>query len=305
MSKAVVFNTYGNPDVLEVIDSDPPQPGPGQIRVRVMAAGVQPFDCLFRSGGAHQFMPARFPQRLGNEFAGTIDGLGDDHPELAIGDEVIGWTVSPAAYAGHVVVDAGQFVPKPPAIPWAEAGVLSASGQTASTALAELAVDSGDTVLIHGASGGVGTFAVQLAKARGATVIGTASEPNHEYLRSLGALPVSYGNGLTDRVHEIAPSGVDAALDLSGRVEALRASIELVSDRSRIGTTVYQPAAEELGIRRLSTARSAARLAELTALYGEGRLRVVIQQAYPLENAADAHRAVETGHVRGKVVITI
>jgi enoyl reductase len=304
MSRAVVFASYGDADVLHTIDTDPPQPDPGQLRVRVMAAGVQPFDCLFRSGAAHQWMPARFPQRLGNEFAGVVDAVGDDVTGWSVGDGVIGWSAWPAASAEHVAVGAEQLVAKPAGMPWAEAGALSASGQTAATALAKLGVGKDDTVLIHAAAGGVGTFAVQLARTRGAVVIGTASRRNHDYLRSLGATPVEYGDGLAARARGAALAGVDAALDLSGTMEALRASLELVRDKARIGTTAWQPAADELGIRRLSTERSAARLAELTDLYAKGALRVVIQQAYPLEQAADAHRAVETGHVRGKIVLT-
>jgi enoyl reductase len=304
VSRAVVFSAYGDPDVLHVIEVDPAPPGPGQVRVRAKAAGVQPFDCLFRSGAARQWLPASFPQRLGNEFAGIVEAIGDGVTTITSGDEVLGWA-GLACYAEHLLVGTDQLVPKPAGMPWAEAGVLSASGQTAATALAELAVGKGDTVLIHAAAGGVGSFAVQLARSSGATVIGTASPRNHAYLGSLGAIPVTYGDGLAGRVRAAAPGGVDAALDASGTVAALRASLELVGDRTRIGTVAFQPAADELGIRRLSTSRSTAQLTELTRLYTQGDLRVFIQQALPLSAAAEAHRLVETGHVRGKVVLTI
>jgi enoyl reductase len=167
---------------------------------------VQPFDCLFRSGAAHQWTPATFPQRLGNEFAGIIDALGEDVTEFASGDEVLGWAML-TSYAEHVMVGVEAIVAKPPEMPWTEAGVLSASGQTAAAALAQLGVGEGegDTVLIHAAAGGVGTFAAQIAKARSASVIGTASEHNHDYVRSLGAIPVAYGDGLTERVRAAAP----------------------------------------------------------------------------------------------------
>jgi len=157
--------------------------------------------------------------------------------------------------------------------------------------------------LIHAAAGGVGSFAVQIALAGGARVIGTASERNQHYLRDLGATPVVYGDGLAARVRGLAAGEVTAALDASGTVEALRASLELVADKNRIGTVAYQPAAEQLGVRRLSTERSAEQLRHLTGLYAAGKLRVSIQHAYPLDQAAEAHRAVETGHVRGKVVL--
>jgi enoyl reductase len=303
MSKAVVFTRYGDPEVLHVVEVECPSPGPGQVRVRVRAAGVQPFDCLFRSGAAHQWMPASFPQRLGNEFAGVIDAIGDGVSDFSTGDEVLGWEAL-ACYAEHVVVGQQQIVAKPATMPWSEAGVLSASGQTAATALSELQVGEGDKVLIHAAAGGVGSFAVQLATVRGASVIGTASERNHEYIRSLGAAPVAYGDGLADRVRALAPQGVDAALDAAGTEEALSASIELVRDRDRIGTVAFRPAAARLGIRRLSTERSVAQLAELTHLYSADKLKLAIQWAYPLAEAAQAHRDVETRHVRGKIVLT-
>lgn len=208
MTMAIAFSSYGGPEVLTPIDAGDQQPATGQVRVRVRAAGVQPFDCLFRSGAAHQWMPASFPQRLGNEFAGVIDAVADDVATFSMGDEVLGWAML-ASYAEHVVVGSEQIVAKPEGMAWADAGVLAASGQTAHTALQELGVGPGDTVLIHAAAGGVGTFAVQLARARGAKVVGTASEANHDYLRSLGAAPVAYGDGLAD---QSAPSPPTASL---------------------------------------------------------------------------------------------
>jgi enoyl reductase len=304
VSAAVTFSSYGDPDVLLVVDVDAPDPGPDQTRVRVKAAGVQPFDCLFRSGKAHQWMPASFPQRLGNEFAGVIDATGEGVTDYAVGDEVLGWAVL-SSHAEHVVTGTDQIVAKPPNMPWTEAGALSASGQTAATALAQLAVGQNDTVLIHAAAGGVGSFAVQIAKARGATVIGTASERNHDYLRSLGAIAVSYGDGLTQRVHAVAPDGVDAAIDAAGTAEALHVSLELVADKNRVGAVAFNPNAAELDVRRLSTERSAAQLAELTELYTQRKLQIHIHKTFPLTQAAGAHREVETGHARGKVVLTV
>lgn len=303
MSRAVVFDEYGGPEVLRILEFDPPEPEPGQVGVQVRAAGVQPFDCLFRSGAVHSWVPAQFPQRLGNEFAGIVDSVGEAVEGLAVGDEVLGWAIL-SSHADHVVAGAREVVVKPRGMPWPEAGVLSASGQTAATALRLLGVKAGDTVLIHAAAGGVGSFAAQIALAHGARVIGTASERNHDYLRDLGAMPVAYGDGLAGRVAEATGSEVTAALDASGTVEALEASLALVADKSRIGTVAYQPAAEQLSVRRLSTERSPEQLRDLTGLYTAGRLRVSIQHAYPLEQAAEAHRAVETGHTRGKVVLT-
>jgi enoyl reductase len=302
MSKAVVFDRYGPPDVLHTIDVEPPRPGPGQVRVRVRSAGVQPFDALFRGGEAHQWVPATFPQRLGNEFAGEVDAVGDGVTGFEPGDAVLGWAML-ASYAEHVVVAPDDIVPKPPGMPWVAAGALSASGQTAASALTQLNVNAGDTVLVHAAAGGVGTFAVQVARARGAVVIGTASERNHDHLRTLGAIPVAYGEGLYQRVRALAPDGVDAALDASGTEEALRVSLDVAGSADRVGTVAFTPAAAQLGVRRLSTDRSTAQLRGLTDLYTAGALRVVVQRAYPLDQAAQAHRDIETRHVRGKLVL--
>ncbi len=303
MSTAIAFSAYGGPQVLEPVELAEEQPGPGQLRVRVKAAGVQPFDAMFRSGAAHQWMPARFPQRLGNEFAGVVDALGEGVTGFSIGDEVLGWALF-ASYAEHVTIDTAQIVPKPGGMPWAEAGVLAASGQTAHTAMTELGVGPDDTVLIHAAAGGVGTFAAQIAVASGATVIGTASAGNHGYLRTLGAIPVAYGDGLAERVRQLAPDGVTAALDAAGTPEALHTSLELLQDRSRVGAVAFNQAADALGVRRISTDRSATRLTELTRLYGEGRL-LIRQRSYPLTEAAQAHREIETGHVKGKLVLIV
>ncbi len=302
MSRAVVFDEYGGPEVLHVVDGPTPVPGPGQLLVRVYAAGVQPADSLFRRGVMHQFNPATFPQRLGNEYAGEVVAVGPEVTGVVIGTPVIGW-VAQCAYADHVVVDPGELVVKPESMPWPEAGVLSASGQTAATALTDLGVGSGETVLIHAAAGGVGSFAVQLAVARGARVIGTASEANHDYVRSLGAVPVTYGAGLVDRIRAVAPQGVDAALDASSTVDAMRASIE-VAPLQRVGVLGYRPEAADLGVRRLASRRSTEQLAGLADLYVKGALRIHVAQTFPLEQAPQAHRIIDSGHGRGKIAMT-
>ncbi|RAR41363.1 NADP-dependent oxidoreductase [Paenibacillus sp. MDMC362] len=302
--KAVAFSTIGPPDVLRVMEFEDPQAGNGQIRVKIKAAGVQPADCGIRgSGWAPPNMTLRMPQILGNEFAGTIDQVGEGVRGFKVGEDVIGWSLL-ACYAEYVVVSSDQVVRKPDPMPWEEAGVLTAAGQTAHTALQALGVGEGDTVLIHAAAGGVGSYAVQLARAWGARVIGTASERNHDYLRSLGAVPVVYGPGLVARVKAAAPEGVSAALDAAGE-EALLASLELVGDRSRIGTIVAFDRVEELGVLAIRSQRSKDRLAELVQLYEQGKLQIHVSRAFSLSEAAEAHRAVESGHVRGKVVLRI
>lgn len=304
MARRIVFCEYGPPDVLHLVDAPEPTAGPGQVRVRVRAAGVNPVDCRIRRG---EFASARepdvFPQTLGNEFAGVVDQVGPHVPNVSVGDEVLGFAAA-QAYTDHLVVAADAITRKPANVSWEVAGSLSAAGQTAWNALRELRVTAGETLLVHAGAGGVGTVAVQLGVRLGARVIGTASPRNHDYLRSLGAIPVSYGDGLVERVRQVAPGGVDAALDAVGGA-AVTASIALVANRERIGTLVDQTAADTLGIRRLRGTRSARILAKLAALCDSNDLRILVSQTYPLKDAAQAHREMETGHVRGKIALVM
>ena len=301
MPQAVFYAEYGDPDVLQLGAVPVPVPEPGQVRVRMRAAGVQPADTRQRSGAWRAWMPVSFPARIGNEGAGIVEAVGEGVLGFVSGDEVLG--PAAGAYAEQVLFAADLIARKPEMMPWGEAGALSASGQTASTALEDLEVASGETVLIHAAAGGVGHLAVQLARQRGALVIGTASERNHEFVRSLGALPVTYGPGLVERVRALAPGGVDAALDGAGG-DALDASIELVGKRERIGTIADQAGAARLGVRAIGTRRSAERLRELTELYAHGQLRVAIWKEFPLAEAAAAHEYAESRKAFGRVIIT-
>jgi enoyl reductase len=301
MAKIVVFTEYGEPEVLHVIEVDDPAPAGGEIRLRVRSAGVQPFDAGYRRGAFAKYKPAPVPAQVGNEAAGVIDALGAGVTGFAVGDEVIAF-VDSIGYADTVVVPAEQAVRKPAAMPWPEAGVLSASGQTADTALDALGITAGDRLLIHAAAGGVGSFAVQLAVARGATVVGTASERNHRYLADLGARPVTYGPGLADRVSALSPDGITAALDCVGG-EANDVSVKLLGSAERAITLVDWQAQQRLGVRRVGTDRSASRLASLAARYESGALIVPIWKQFALADAALAHREIETGHVRGKIAL--
>ncbi|WP_216204534.1 NADP-dependent oxidoreductase [Amycolatopsis aidingensis] len=299
--RAVLLDRHGPPEVLTIADLPLPEPGPGQLRVRVHAGGVQPFDTYVRRGLPGFRMD--LPHQLGNEFAGVIDRVGPEVRGWSAGDAVLG-SAPLRSLAEYVLADATAVVGKPAALPMAAAGALPASGQTALTALRELRVGPGDTLLVHAAAGGAGTMAVQLARHYGARVIGTASAANHHYLAALGATPVRYGPGLPQRVRELAPRGVDAVLDAVGG-QALRDSLELAPDRDRIGTLVEHALAEELGVRGIRAQRSTAALGELAELCRRGVLRVGIRARFPLEAIADAHSAVETGHGSGKVVIVL
>ncbi|WP_309054010.1 NADP-dependent oxidoreductase [Streptomyces sp.] len=301
--RAAAFSAFGGPEVLDTVSVPTPTAGPGEVRVRVRAAGVQPIDCAVRSGRRAPGFTIEFPHITGGEFAGVVDQTGEGVLGIEAGAEVLGFRTQ-RSYAEYVVVPADQVVAKPVAMDWEVAGGLSGAGQAAHTAVEVLRVGAGDTFLVNGAAGGVGTVAVQLARSLGATVIGTASEANHDYLRELGAIPVTYGPGLAERVRELAPHGVDAALDAAS-ADGLRAAVELVKDLDRVGTISSVEAYEQLGARWIGSQRSAKRLDALVSLYVRGVLRIHVRATYPLEDAASAHRDVESGHGRGKVVLSV
>lgn len=288
--RAAAFTEPGPPDVLRVLEVPTPTAGPGQVRVRVRAAGVQPYDAAVRAGWAPAGVALDWPRIPGNEFAGITDD----------GQEVLGFSTL-KSYAEYVAVPANHVTPKPAVMSWEVAGGFTAGAQTAHIALQELKLTADDTLLIHGAAGAVGTIAVQLAVLAGATVVGTASVANQDYLRSLGAIPVVYGDGLAERVREFKPTAV---LDGAGGV-ALDVSLELVADRDRILTLVEHDRAQTDGIRVTPFGRSNQRLAELVGLYVEGKLRVHVRRTFEFERAADAHREIEAGHGRGKLVLTL
>ena len=313
MTTSVVAMAFGGPEVLSVLDESVGVPGPGHVLVEVRAAGTNPVDYKLYSG-AYGKDPSQLPMRLGMEAAGVVSAVGDDaegpagpiHPD----DEVIAYPIR-GAYAALVVVPASTVVPKPSTLSFEEAGGLLLTGTTAVHALTVTGVGSGDVVVVHGASGGVGLMAVQLAVNAGARVIGTASQASHAYLRELGAEPVIYGDGLVERIRALVPGGVDAAIDAVGSDEAVDASIALVTDRKRIVTIAAFQRGLELGLKIIGAGpggdpgteiRAAARL-ELVRLAEAGKLQVRVAGTYPLSEAATAHRELAAGHTHGKIVL--
>jgi NADPH:quinone reductase-like Zn-dependent oxidoreductase len=303
MARSVQFREHGSTDVLEIVDGPDPEPGAGQVRVAVRAIGVNPFDWKLLHGYVPG-MPKQLPAGLGSDMAGVVDALGAGVTSLAVGDEVLGQSAGPA-YTTAALAKADALVARPADLAWETAAGLGAAGGTAWKVLDRLGVQAGETLLVHAAAGGVGTFAVQLAIARGARVIGTASERNHDLLRGYGAIPVRYGDGLADRVRAVARDGVDAVLDASGRGE-LAVSVELAGDPGRVltiaqfsdvpdGVIVHQ------GGGGADTPRA---LREIVALISEGRLLVPIAGTYPLEQAAAALDESERAHATGKIVLT-
>ncbi|MDV8023580.1 NADP-dependent oxidoreductase [Rhodococcus sp. IEGM 1330] len=301
--RAVAIDEHGSASVLKTRTLARPTPNPGEVLVRIRVAGVQLTDAAIRGGWVPPGATIEFPQILGNEFSGIVEALGADVHQFAVGDDVLGYRVL-GCYAEYVSVPANQIVAKPPSVSWRTAGALSASGQTAHTALERLGARAGETLLVHGAAGGVGSMAVQLALHQGLRVIGTASRDNHPYLEQMGAVAVTYGSGQAERIMAAAPEGVDVVFDAAGH-ENLRTAVALTYDRSRIGTIVDIALARELNCQWISSDRSAERLRDLVDLCATGQLRVTVRAAYVLDETGEAHRDVETGHGRGKVVLLV
>ncbi len=298
--KAVQFSEYGGPEVLRVSDVEEPHAGPGQIRVTVRGAGVNPVDWKFRSGAMQQFMPIDLPSIPGSDVAGVVDEVGDGVTDVSVGDEVFGFAVGGAA-AEHAVLE--HYATKPAGMSWAEAAGLPVAVETAVRTLDLLGLEPGQTILVNGAAGGVGTAAVQFARARGARVIGTASEGNHEFLRTLGAEPTTYGDGMVDRVRALAPEGVNRALDTAGR-GALPELIEITGSPDNV-VTIADFSAAEHGVRVSTGAeeRSWEALGQAAQLAEAGELTLPVERTFPFDQAPEAHRISEDGHVRGKLVL--
>jgi NADPH:quinone reductase-like Zn-dependent oxidoreductase len=304
MVKAARFSRFGGPEVLEIVDLPDPHPGPGQVRIAVRAAGVNPSDWKKREG----LMDPELPQTMGYEAAGVVDELGEGVADAAVGDRVFGLSAEGAAQAGLAVLS--FYAPIPPSLTFAGAAALPAAVETATRALDQLGVGAGagrgSTLLINGASGSVGSAAVQLAVVRGARVIGTASPANHDYLRALGAEPVAYGEGLAGRVRALAPDGVDAALDVAGS-GVLPELIGLAGGPEHVVTIADFGGAREHGVRfsRGDAGRAVHALAEIGELIESGRFSLPVARTFPLAEIAQAHRVGEDGHVRGKLVLVV
>ncbi|MGW8332986.1 NADP-dependent oxidoreductase [Streptomyces sp. NPDC055897] len=296
--KAVRFSRFGGPEVLELVDLPDPQPGPGEVRIRVRAAGVNASDWKKRQG----LMDEGLPQTLGYEAAGVVDALGEGVADVAVGDRVFGFSGEGAAQAELAVLS--FYAPIPRSLDFAGAAALPAAIETATRALDQLGVASGATLLVNGASGAIGGAAVQFAVARGARVIGIASAANHEYLRSLGAEPVAYGEGLVERVRALSPDGVDLALDVAGS-GVLPELIELSGRPDHVVTISDFAGAQKYGVTfsRGDSGRALHVLGEIGELIEAGRFSLPVARTFPLAEVAEAQRAGEGGHVRGKIVL--
>ncbi len=306
MPQAVRFDEYGGVDVLKVVEVDRPVPGPGEVLVRVRAAGINPGEAKVRSGALAERWPATFPSGEGSDLAGVIEEPGQGATGFAVGDEVIGWTDNRASQAEFVVVEAANLVHKPAGVSWEAAGSLFVAGVTAWAMVRAVSPGPGDTVVVSGAAGGVGSIAVQLAKLAGATAIGLASEPNHAWLESHGVIPVSYSgaDGLADRIQAAAGGQVDAFLDTvgGGYVEL---AVGLGVRPERIDTIADFSAGRTYGVKTDGSAAGASAevLGELAGLVDQGKLEIPIAHVYPLSQVQDAYKELERGHTHGKIVL--
>lgn len=298
MSAQVFFQEYGSPKVLQHGDESLPEPGEGEVRIANRAISVNPIDWKIVAGYLKEHAPVEFPAVPGNETAGVIEAIGPGVEGLAVGDEVI-WHGFTGGFRQHANVPAAALTAKPAAIDFDQAAALPIAGGTAYALVHQIVADDGDTVLVHGAAGGVGSAAVQIAKARGSRVIGTASEPHRDYLRSIGAEPVAYGNGLVERVRTLG--AITASVDAIGGEASVSATRALLPDLSRAVTAVPDEHSAAAGIAAVIKPDDA--IASVAALAEHGILRFAIQERIPLAEAARAFELSYAGHVRGKLIL--
>jgi NADPH:quinone reductase-like Zn-dependent oxidoreductase len=301
--KAVRFDEYGGVEVLKVVDVPRPAPGAGQVLVQVKAAGINPGEAKIRDGLYASRWPATFPSGEGSDLAGIVAEAGPDVTGFSAGDEVIGWTDNRASQAEYVVVEEQNLTAKPADVPWAVAGALFVAGATAWAAVRAVNLTEGDTVVVAGAAGGVGSLAVQLARRAGATVIGLAGDAHHQWLAGHGVIPVAYGEGVADRIRHAA-SKVDAFIDTFG-ADYVELALELGVEPSRIDTIANFGAVARYGVKAEGSAAgaSAGVLAELAGLIAAGELEVPIAATFPLDRVQDAYRRLAEGHLLGKIVL--
>ncbi len=303
--RAVRFERYGDIDVLQVVAVPRLRATAGRVVVQVKAAAVNPGEASIRKGLMHERWPAHFPEGEGSDFAGIVTEVGDGVTSVAVGDEVIGWTDQRGSHAEAVSVPADQLVPKPTGLPWGVAGSLYVAGVTAWATMRAVGGGAGDTVAVSAAAGGVGSIAVQLARRAGASVLGVAGPASADWLRSVGVTPVSYGDGLAERLRAAAPAGISAFIDCFGG-GYVDLAVELAVPRERIDTIIDWAAGQRAGakIAGLATVENpAAVLSELADLAARGELVVPIARTYPLDQVREAYAQLEQRHTLGKIVL--
>lgn len=304
MARAVQFDSYGDIDVLHIAQVPVPTPADGEVVVAVRAAGINPGEAAIRKGLFDAGSAGRFPSGQGSDLAGVISAVGAGVTAFAVGDEVLGWSWRRSSQADYVEVPADQLIAKPAALSWEAAGSLYVVGATAYAAVRAVDPQPGETVVVSGAAGGVGTLVVQLLTLRGVTVIGIASPANHGWLESHGVVPVAYGDDLAGRIRAASGGTVSAFIDLFGP-EYLRLAVDLGVQRDRIETIISFAAAQELGTKAEGSAEGTTVqvLAEMAELVASGKVELPIAAGYPLDAVREAYTELELRHTRGKIVL--
>lgn len=298
--KAVQFAEYGGPEVLKVVEVDEPHAGPGRVRIAVRAAGVNGIDWKIRAGYLREQMSLPLPAGIGRDAAGVVDEVGDGVSDVAVGDAVFG--SGSATFAEYAVL--ASWAKKPDGLSFEEAAGYPIPVETAIRIVNQIGVQPGETLLVSGASGGVGSAVLQIARQRGITVIGTASARNQDYLRALGATPTVYGDGLVERVRALAPNGVDAALDIAGS-GVIPELIALTGVPAKV-LSIADFSAPQHGAQVSGTVTNAAdAFAEAARLFTEGAFSIPVERTFPLAAAAEAHTASAAGHTSGRLVVVI
>ncbi len=298
--KAVQFAEYGGAEVLRIVEVEEPHAGASQIRIVIRAAGVNGIDWKIRAGYMREQMPLPLPAGTGLDAAGVVDEVGDGVDGVAIGDAVFG--SGSATFAEYAVLT--SWVAKPAGLSFEEAAGYPIPVETAIRIVNQVGVQPGETLLVSGAAGGVGSAVLQIARDRGIAVIGTASVRNQGYLRSLGAIPTTYGDGLVERVRALAPDGIDAALDIAGS-GVIPELIALTGDPAKV-LSIADFSAPQHGAQVSGTSTNkAGALAEAARLFTAGTFSIPVEKTFPLGGAAEAHAASAAGHVAGKLVVTV
>jgi NADPH:quinone reductase len=304
VARAVRFDRYGGRDVLYVADIDMPTPGRGEVVVEVRAAGINPGEAAIRSGAMHDMFPATFPSGEGSDLAGVVTATGAGVTEFAAGDEVLGFSFQRSSHATHTAVPVDQLIRKPAQLSWEAAGSLYVVGATAYAAVRAVAPQPGETVAVSAAAGGVGSLVVQLLVLRKARVLGIAGKGNAEWLRAHGVIPITYGDGLAERLREAAPNGIDAFIDLFGP-DYVQLAVDLGVAPERIDTIISFQKAGEVGAKTEGStdASTPEVLTEIADLIASGAVDLDIAATFPLDQVADAFEELERRHTHGKIVL--
>jgi NADPH:quinone reductase-like Zn-dependent oxidoreductase len=300
----VRFDHYGDRDVLYVADVAVPEPADGEVVVQVRAAGINPGEAAIRKGALAESFPATFPSGQGSDLAGVVSAVGAGVAGFAVGDEVLGWSWRRSSQAEYVAVPITQLIRKPARLSWEAAGSLYVVGCTAYAAVRAVNVDRGDAVAVSAAAGGVGSVVVQLLRTKHVTVLGIASPPHHEWLAAHGVIPISYGDGLEDRLRAAAPTGIDAFIDLFGP-QYVQLAVDLGIRPDRIETIISREKALEVGAKAEGSGDASTTdvLSEMAELVASGQIEIPIAATYPLEKVRDAFAELEQRHTNGKIVL--